>query len=361
MMQRYRGEDFEKYMVHYYKALNYLQLKQTEDALVEARRISLRTYAQDDQLNGNRYTEDAFSFILQGMIYEKAADINNAFIAYRNAADLYLKNEQRFYGTPMPLQLKRDLLRMSYLNGFVDELEYYEKEFQIRFDPSQLKPHDELVLFWENGLAPVKKEQNVFFSLSKDGDGNFFFSDAAGLFHVPFDHASYSSSQANLASSHSFRVAIPRYEQQAPLFAKAIITIDSQQAYLEPAQNINELALSTLKERRLQELSKTLSRLAIKKIAEEIAKPKDSETDQKKKNKQEAVSLGIKLFAMASEKADTRNWQSLPHSIYYTRIPLKEGSNQLSVELTIGRGKTRKEEFIVNNTGGLQFKNITTL
>ena len=45
MMQTYRGEDFEKFMVHYYKALNYLYLGQMEDALVEARRISLRSYA----------------------------------------------------------------------------------------------------------------------------------------------------------------------------------------------------------------------------------------------------------------------------------------------------------------------------
>ena len=47
MMETYRGEDFEKYMVHYYKALNYLMLNQPGEALVEARRISLRSYAQD--------------------------------------------------------------------------------------------------------------------------------------------------------------------------------------------------------------------------------------------------------------------------------------------------------------------------
>src|SRR5690606_33710583 len=90
MMQTYRGEDFEKFMVHYYKALNYLYLGQMEDALVEARRISLRSYAQSDKTNGNenRYSGDAFSLMLQGIIYEKSGEVNNAFISYRNDADV---------------------------------------------------------------------------------------------------------------------------------------------------------------------------------------------------------------------------------------------------------------------------------
>ncbi|HYH15899.1 MAG TPA: hypothetical protein VD794_11790, partial [Flavisolibacter sp.] len=48
MMQTYKGEDFEKFMVHYYKALNYLYLGLADEALVEARRISLQSYNQQD-------------------------------------------------------------------------------------------------------------------------------------------------------------------------------------------------------------------------------------------------------------------------------------------------------------------------
>ena len=51
--------------------------------------------------------------MLQGLIYEKGNDINNAFIAYRNAADVYLKNDGSYYGTKMPEQLKKE-----------DELQY---------------------------------------------------------------------------------------------------------------------------------------------------------------------------------------------------------------------------------------------
>ena len=37
-----------------------------------------------------------------------------------------------------------------------------------------------------------------------------------------------------------------------------------------------------------------------------------------------------------TEKADTRNWQSLPHSIYYQRVSLAEGSHAIDL-VTNGR------------------------
>ncbi len=59
-------------MVHYYKSLNYLGLGKNEDAMVEARRISLRSFAQQDKagFKTNKYSDDAFALMLQGIIYE---------------------------------------------------------------------------------------------------------------------------------------------------------------------------------------------------------------------------------------------------------------------------------------------------
>ena len=98
MMEKYKGEDFEKFIIHYYKALNYLYLNKTEDAIVEARRISLQTQQQSDKFNDktNRYSKDTFSMILQGLFYEAGGDVNNAFIAYRNAVEVYEKAPVEF-------------------------------------------------------------------------------------------------------------------------------------------------------------------------------------------------------------------------------------------------------------------------
>ena len=41
MVKPYKPEDFENVMVHYYKSLNYLMLKNYEEALVECRRVNI--------------------------------------------------------------------------------------------------------------------------------------------------------------------------------------------------------------------------------------------------------------------------------------------------------------------------------
>ena len=59
MMQTYLGESFERLMIHYYKSLNYLALNKTDDAIVEARRITLSNNAlSDQQTNKKKYNKN---------------------------------------------------------------------------------------------------------------------------------------------------------------------------------------------------------------------------------------------------------------------------------------------------------------
>src|SRR5690606_25728389 len=142
MMATYKGEDFEKFMVHYYKTLNFLFLGDIEAALVEARRIDLRAYEQQDKASDKKYNNDAFSLMLQGMIYEVAGDVNNAFISYRNSADIFISGDMKYYGVHMPDQLKQDLLHMAHVNGFYDLLDYYERSEE---HTSELQSRENLV------------------------------------------------------------------------------------------------------------------------------------------------------------------------------------------------------------------------
>lgn len=359
MMQTYKGEDFEKFMVHYYKALNYLYLGKPDEAMVEARRISLRSYEQQDKSKReNRYSDDAFSLMLQGVIYEQGHDINNAFISYRNAVDIFLKNNNQYYGVAIPDQLKKDLLRTAGLNGFTDEVQRYENLLNTRFRSAAPSEGGELVLFWENGLAPVKQQQDFFFALTKDGLGNFVFSDPSGAFNVPFDFASTRANRDDLKLEdlRSLRVAFPRYQEQPVFYRSAVVALNNTDYQFEPAENINTIAFATLKERFLKEMSTALSRLAVKKLAEAAARPKK---DDKNKDTKEAIALAIQVFNFASEKADTRNWQSLPHTISYMRIPLQKGINVLEITLSGQSGK--KFNLVVEGTGRLQVENICTL
>ncbi|HLU81009.1 MAG TPA: hypothetical protein VK010_02955, partial [Flavobacteriaceae bacterium] len=108
LAEPYKGEDFEKVTLHYYKALNFYQMGMPMEALVEAKRINIKLNELNSRYkkNKNKFTEDAFSQILQGILYEATGDVNNAFIAYRNAAEIYLTHEGSYYGVSLPQQLK---------------------------------------------------------------------------------------------------------------------------------------------------------------------------------------------------------------------------------------------------------------
>jgi hypothetical protein len=361
MMETYKGEDFEKFMVHYYKALNYLNLGEPDEAMVEARRITLTSYAQQDKTGNkaNRYSDDAFSLMIQGIIYEQSGDVNNAFISYRNAVDLFLKNNNMWYGVALPDQLKQDLLRTAAANGFTDEVQRYEGLLDTTLQQTPKAPGGELVLFWENGLAPVKQEQDFLFALTKDGLGNFVFVDPSGSFSIPFDFGtSIKREDIKTEDLRSLRVAFPKYLEQPVYYTNAVASINNTQYHFENAEDINDLAFATLKERFPKEMAKALSRLAIKKLAEAAARPKK---DDKNKDEKEAMAAAIQVFNFVSEKADTRNWQSLPHTILYTRIPLQQGSNDIQLNFTGQGQQTKSIKLQVEGKGGLQVQNVCTL
>jgi len=361
MMQAYKGEAFEKFMIHYYKTLNYLSVNQPAEALVEARRISIRSLALQDKTNNNdnKYSDDAFSLNLQGLIYERNGDINNAFISYRNATDIYLKNNNSWYGVDIPMQLKTDLLRTAYLNGFTAELERYELLLNQKYVHQEPAPGGEVVVFWENGLAPVKKEANFFFALTKDGLGNFSFVDPTGSINVPFDFScGISQNDLRVDDLRSLRVAFPRYEEQPVFYSGASIVANNREYPMQKAENINALAFETLRERFIKDMSLTLSRLAVKKLAEIAARPRE---DAKNKNEKEALAVALQIFSLASEKADTRNWQSLPHTIYYSRVPLEPGTNLLRFNTSKAGLPGQAVDLAIEGNGSLQFRNLSSL
>lgn len=360
MSQNYKAEEFEIFMIHYYKALNYLSLNEIDEALVEARRITLQNYDQGDKYNDKttRYSKDAFSLNLQGLIYEAAKDYNNAFIAYRNAVEVYQSaKDGLYYGVSMPENLKYDVMRMAYFSGFHADVERYEKEFSIKFKNYKETKGGELVLFWENGRAPIKEEENVFFSLVKGEQGGVFFTNALGIM-IPIDTGI--AGKTNLSDVHSVNIAYPKYINQPLPYSNAKAKVEGQDFFtLELVEDINNLAVSTLQERAGKELGKILTRLAVKKSAEYAVKSVARSNDNNAAL--EALGLGVQLFNLFSEKADTRNWQTLPSQICYARIPLHEGNNKLSIQLTKSNGEQITKHIDIDANGRMKFYNFATM
>lgn len=369
MLTNYQPEDFEVFMLNYYKALNYCYLGDTEAALVEVRRITIQSNKQQDKYIGKeeRYSGDAFAMMLQGIIYEKANDINNAFIAYRNAADLFINNSGEYFGVEVPLQLKKDVLRTAGLMGFSSELARYEKLFGLTWSANAVPEGGEAVIFWETGMAPVKDQQTIQFNIIANG-GNYFFRDNSGFYNYPFDNTIQGyNSNLRLSDIQMFAVALPKYTVQPPAFTSGSIHLSGKLYSFEKAGNINVLAERTLQQRFGKELATALSRMALKKLTELAVTPERNNKQNKTKKERnreaakELLALGVKIFNRATEKADTRNWQSLPGNIFYTRIPLERGVNTLTIT-TQGSGGQKKEQLVVlEGRPGIQFYSLYSM
>jgi uncharacterized protein len=321
----YQAEDHEQLLILYYKAINYLKLGDYEAALVECRRLNNSLNELSDKYKSdNKYKRDAFIHNLMGIAYEASGDINNAFIAYRNSYNIYKEDYQNLFGLGAPDQLKQDLLRSAYMNGFDSEVMFYEKEFDTKYVHKTSEA--QLVFFWHNGLGPVKGEWSINFAVQDGGDGFMTFANSEYGMSFPFQISSANADQSGgLASLKFFRVAFPKYVERQPVFNGASLITSSGNYPLQMAEDVNKIAFKTLEERMLKEFSKGLLRVALKKVAENQVR-------------QESEGFGALLGIMnaMSEKADTRNWQTIPHSIYYSRVPLNKGENTVRLQTKKG-------------------------
>jgi hypothetical protein len=127
-----------------------LKLGNYDDALVECRRLNVRLQQLSDRYSSDdKYKRDAFINTLMGIIYDADHDYNNAFIAYRNAVEIYDTDYSRMFGLTAPEQLKKDLLRTAKLSSMDDEFESYKEKFGMT--DYTLQPADgDLVFFWHN-------------------------------------------------------------------------------------------------------------------------------------------------------------------------------------------------------------------
>ncbi len=331
----YRGEDHEHLILLYYKAINYLKLGKEEEALVECRRLNVRLQQLSDRYSSDdKYREDAFIHTLMGIIYQSDKDYNNAFIAYRNALKIYNEDFTRLFKVQAPHQLKLDLLNTAWLSGLKEEFEQYKTEFGMEDYQYQPPAGGDLVFFWHNGLSPIKTEWGISFFIVRSGNMVYFNNPELGL-SFPFSLENYSESdRKNLSNLEVFRVAFPRYVERPMYYQSAEVASDDKKFSLELMEDINRIAFKTLQERMTLELSKALIRVAMKKVTEYEVKRSDK-----------TLGSVIGIINAITEKADTRNWQTLPHSIYYTRIPLKEGSNSVKLTIRTDKGVAHDYDF----------------
>lgn len=172
----YRGEDFERVMVNIFQAMNYSLMGHIPESLVEARNVnSVLTainlqYSPDQK---NVYSDDAFARLLMGLLYEASGSsqgVNDAFISYRKALDLYERAYKSLYGfSSVPTVLKENLLTAASFMGTREADEFKERFSGIHFIPLGEKERQaQAVLVVYHGMSP-NKVQDRFIVPAPDG------------------------------------------------------------------------------------------------------------------------------------------------------------------------------------------------
>lgn len=319
----YAGDDYEQVLVHLFMALNYLELGQTNDARVEALQVDIKLREIGEKIPGNKFTEDALSRYITGMIYEELGEWSDAMIAYRKAYDAY-KKYQVNYGVPVPDMLKQDLLRLAQRQGFAGEVAKYRKEFGI--EPQQEgsgapEEEGELIFVLNNGLAPIKREKIV----------------GASTTPQPVIVESAPNKQITPALPVFVNIALPYYESRPGNVLSARVSVSGKQAPTQLMEDIDAIAKASLDARMPAITARSIGRAASK-----IAIQASVDRAGRNRDKDPAVELLgsflVRVAAVATERADTRSWLTLPANVQMARLSIPPGSYTITVDL-LGEGE----------------------
>ncbi|MDT8283662.1 MAG: hypothetical protein RQ982_12755 [Gammaproteobacteria bacterium] len=322
----YEGDRYEQLLLHAYMAMNYIQLGEMDNARVEMLQANVKMKEWGDEPH-----EDAFLRYLEAIIYESLAEYDSALISYRKAYIIYKENSGNQYPV-VPLQLKKDLLRLLDREGLRSEYESYKKEFAFEdYTPFKVSENSgELIVILNNGLAPLRSEAIV-----------------------PI----YSSEvQQNI------RVAFPVYNQPKQRLFTPRIEVDNKQYSMETVEDVDAQARYSLQQAMPGIMARAISRVAVK-----------YNTQKQAHDNGLIASLIMTVTNLVTERADTRSWSTLPQEIQLQRIWLPAGSHHVQLQLLSAAGsvvdvidetveiKPQRSSFIIKHWNTPVRKKITKL
>jgi hypothetical protein len=321
----YAGEDYERAYLHYYMALNYLEMDDLQGALIECRRLDevfreLDARYEDD----GRYQDDGFIRYLSALIYQAMGKRDDARIDFEMAMRAYEGEMDLEAGVPVP-------------PGLAASLE--ETEDRVGWARGPAGP-TEIVVIVDSGWAPYKVEESV---------------------KVPIHRALVPEElrgRTNLAAL--VKIAYPEFVSPpgAGVPFRAGIA-DSSGAWVserpaELVQDLDTLARSVLERRKPALVLRSTLRATAKQVALARAKHEKEEERDRDSDKRafaevsdERGSVWKTIFgwlfenlatqAVAeTEQADTRSWVLLPAEVWMVRIPAEPGEHEVMVQALDG-------------------------
>lgn len=268
-MVQYKGDTFEKIFINAYLAMNFLEMGQLDEALVEVRRINEKflKLRQEDKQN---FELNPFAKYLSAVIWEASGQHDDAYIAYNDAYKL----------SPLISTIRSDLIRSAKKSRRMDEYQKWKKSFpEVQEQPEWYdRSLGELVVIYHQGWGPRKAPD---------------------------------------PASPRFPILRPtRNETQSARLVLKDKKIGSEFIY-----SVEQASIQTLMEDRAALVGRRLGGFVAKEVAADQIRQKN-----------EALGFIAWIFLHVSDRADVRQWSMLPQTIQFIRVPLKPGKYKFVVE-----------------------------
>ncbi len=289
-MKTYKGDTFEKLFLNASKALNFLQEKNTDAALVEVRKMNQK-FSKFKNEERKNFELNSFSKYLSGLIWESTGQYDDACIDYKDA--YFTATQFREAGVQM-LTTCWNAQRVDEFNTLVKKINATNDEIQ---EAKSSKAKSELVLIYLQGWGPQKLEnpQSPTFPYLVD------------------------------VSNITQKLTIDLYEEGSSKSNKSFLsdTIYSVADASRASLNADQASLIA---RRLA------SRVAKQVVAKQIG------------DKNPLLGFVALVGMVASDRADLRQWSFLPNTIQIIRIAVNPGKYTLKMG-GLGRDKQVTETF----------------
>ena len=328
-MRPYSGTRYERLLSHYYRALNYVYQGQLDGALVECRRATaLINYfkGEDEKYD---FFGAGFLAYLSGVLFEATGEWNDAYISYKQAAEYY-RNAAEKTGVEMPEDIGRSLVRLARKLGFVDELARYQGQYG-QFSPRPANT-GELILFYESGYVPPKREEALTFPILKTDD-------VKDEKFAPTLMGREGRVYKDIELEYILRVAIPTIDSRRPLLSGIEVAVGDVKTRGMLVEDVENIAIETFNAQRPIILLRTLGRALLKYLAY-----------RKANTENEALGLLVNLAGVVTEQADKRSWQTLPNQIFIVRMSLPVGTHTLNLSFLSENGQVRGRDTVPNIT-----------
>ena len=381
----YSGTRYERLMRHYYRILNYVYLNQLEQALVECRRAMVFINDSEDENNDYAFLGAGLLAHLSGMCFEAAGEWNDAFISYQQAETFYQHASSKTE-INIPADVGKALVRLARRLELANEASRYQRQYGEPDTHSD--GMGELVLFYESGYVPAKSEEELSFPILKiDAEKDAFRRDnrrnkaIAESFVVNTLLAREVQFHSDRELEYVLSISMPAMSSNRPYLAGIVVQANNIQQSGVLVGDIETMAVETLNAKRPTLLSDTLMDVFFRYLTYRVEKPEAdayaAETKELQKQREKEVkemqqsdlspaekaqlsilakqvsktedTIGRALYdvkPIRMRPADTRSWRMLPNQIFLIRMPLPEGTHNVTLSFLDANGQNTGSQIL---------------